>query len=72
MAALVGLLALGACATAEPEMVEAPDGVSIAETTRMRAEVLSVDAAAGHVMMRDLATGDVFTHRPPAEMSGAG
>ncbi|SFH81078.1 hypothetical protein [Albimonas pacifica] len=71
-AALAGLLALGACATAEPEATEAaPDGVSIAETTRMRAEVLSVDVEAGQVMMRDLSTGDVFTHRPPAEMTGA-
>lgn len=72
VAALAGLLALGACATSEPEAAaEAPDGVSIAETTRMRAEVLSIDVEAGQVMMRDLATGDVFTHRPPAEMSGA-
>ena len=70
--ALVGLLALGACAATEPgATLDAPDGVSVAETTRTRAEVLSVDMAAGQVMMRDLATGETFVHRPPAEMSGA-
>ena len=59
VAALAGLLALGACATSEPEAAaEAPDGVSIAETTRMRAEVLSIDVEAGQVQQYSLLTGE--------------
>lgn len=77
-AGLVGaaLLALAACApsqetSGEAAAVDVSDGVSIAETTRMRAEVLSVDSAGGQIMMRDLATGETFVHRPPAAISGA-
>ncbi|MDF2232487.1 hypothetical protein P2H44_07975 [Albimonas sp. CAU 1670] len=72
VAGLAGLLALGACASPAPEAeVDVSDGVSIAETTRMRAEILSVDPSGGQIMMRDLATGETFVHRPPAEMTGA-
>jgi len=49
---------------------EAQDGVETVETTRVRAEVLSVDREAGQMLLRNLDTGEMWVHEPEGGLPG--
>ncbi|MGM0583771.1 MAG: hypothetical protein ACQEUZ_03875 [Pseudomonadota bacterium] len=69
--AALALAALPVSAQERASDAEAAAGVEIAETVRIRAGVLTVDREAGHILMRNLDTGEVFVHKPPRQMTGA-
>lgn len=62
------VLALLGAAPAAAQQDDPGAGVEIAQTERIRAMVLTVDREARQILMRNLATGDVFVHRPPEGM----
>ena len=45
-------------------------GAESAQTTRLRAQVLTVDREGNQILLRDLADGELFVHEPVSPMTG--
>lgn len=70
-AALLSAAALLAGPAAPPAAAQpALTGAESAESQRLRAQVLTVDREGNQILLRDLATGELFVHEPATPISG--